>query len=95
MASFSSMLPQGSSMAVHRMLNREWAMAMPYIVADSFRIAGAKMALTMQNTVSSTTTPMTCTTAARLAFLLVPTEDSSAVTVVPIFWPMIMGMAAA
>ena len=24
-------------------------MAMPYIVADSFRIAGAKMALTMQN----------------------------------------------
>ena len=74
-------------------------MAMPYIVADSFRIAGAKMALTMQNTVSSTTTPMTlnirCTTAARLAFLLVPMEDSSAVTVVPIFWPMIMGMAAA
>ena len=53
----------------------------------------------MQNTVSSTATPIMlnirCTTAARLAFLLVPTEDSSAVTQVPMFWPMMMGMAAA
>ena len=86
-------------MAVHRMLNTEWAMAMPYMVAGRSRIAGAKMALTMQNTDSSTTTPMTlnirCTTAARWAFLLVPTEDSMAVTQVPMFWPMMMGMAAA
>ena len=63
------------------------------------RRAGAKIALTMQNTVSSTTTPMTLnirwTAAARLAFLLVPTEDSMAVTVVPMFCPIIMGMAAA
>lgn len=57
------------------------------------------MALTMQNTVSSTATPITlnirCTTAARLAFLLVPTQEISAVTQVPMFWPMIMGTAAA
>ena len=72
---------------------------MPYMVAGAWRIVGAKTALTMQNAVSSTTTPMTlnirCTTAARLAFLFVPTEDSRAVTQVPIFCPMMMGMAAA
>ena len=79
MASFSSRFPAGSSMAVHRMLNTEWAMAMPYMVAGRSRIAGAKMALTMQNRVSSTTTPMTL----------------MAVTQGPMFWPMMMGMAAA
>ena len=99
MASFSSRPPQGSSMAVQMMLKQECAMAMPYMVALSWRIPGSKTALRMQNTVSSAATPMTlnirCTTAARRAFLLAPTEDSSAVTQVPIFWPMMMGMAAA
>ena len=42
--------------------------------------------------------PMTlkyrCTSAARLAFRCAPTLDSSAVTQVPIFWPMMMGTAA-
>ena len=74
-------------MAVQRMLKAECAMAMPAMPADSFSSAGAKMALTMQNTVSSTATPMTlnirCTTAARLA------------TQVPMFCPMMMGTAAA
>jgi len=64
-------------------------MAMPYMVAGRSRIAGANRALTTQYTVSSTTTPMTLnirwTTAARRAFLLVPTEDSMAVTQVPMF----------
>ena len=32
--------------------------------------------------------------AARLAFLLAPTEESIAVTQVPMFWPMMMGSAA-
>ena len=86
-------------MAVQRMLKAECAMAIPAMVADSFSSAGAKMALTMQNTVSSTATPMTlnirCTTAARLAFLLVPTQEISAVTQVPMFCPMMMGTAAA
>ncbi len=34
------------------------------------------------------------TTAARLAFLVVPKEESMAVAQVPIFCPMIMGIAA-
>ena len=81
------------------MLNREWATAMPDMVALSANMAGASTALTMQNTASSITTPMTLnirwTTAARRAFFCVPTEESRAVTHVPIFCPMMMGMAAA
>ena len=34
------------------------------------------------------------TKAVRLAFLLAPAEEISAVTVVPMFWPMMMGTAA-
>ena len=34
-----------------------------------------------------------CAMAARRAFLFAPTEESSAVTQVPMFWPMMMGMA--
>ena len=36
-----------------------------------------------------------CTMAARRAFLLAPTPASSAVTQVPMFWPMMMGTALA
>ena len=86
-------------MAVQMTLKKEWAIAMPYMVALSWRMPGSNTALTTQNPVSSTATPMTlnkrCTTAARFAFLLVPTEDKSAVTQVPMFCPMMMGMAAA
>lgn len=84
---------------MQRILNAECATAMPAMEADSLRNAGASAARTMQNTVSSTTTPMTLkrrwTTAARRAFLFVPMEESMAVTVVPMFCPMMMGMAAA
>ena len=69
------------------------------MVADSSSSAGANTARTRQKTVSSTATPITLnirwTTAARRAFLLVPMEESMAVTVVPMFWPMMIGMAAA
>ena len=86
-------------MAVQRMLKTECATAMPAMEAGSFSSAGASAARTMQKTVSRTTTPMTlkrrCTTAARRAFLFVPMEEIMAVTVVPMFWPMMMGMAAA
>ena len=65
------------------------AIAMPYIVALSPSIAGAATVRTMQNAVSHTIVPMTlndrCTTAARFAFRLVPTEEMSAVTQVPMF----------
>ena len=74
-------------------------MAMPYMVAGSSSRAGESAAFTMQNAVSSTVTPITLnsrwTMAARRAFLFVPTDESSAVTQVPMFWPMMMGMAAA
>ena len=72
---------------------------MPYMLAGSFRICGANVSFTMQNSANSTATPITlnirCTTAARRAFRFVPMDESIAVTVVPMFWPMMMGIAAA
>ena len=86
------------SMAVQAMLKTEWAMAMPAMFGCSWRIAGSNAACTIQKTASITATPMTlnskCTAAARLAFLLAPTEEIMAVTQVPIFCPMMMGIAA-
>ena len=50
------------------------------------------------NTVNQITVPITLkdkwTIAARLAFLLVPKDESRAVTQVPIFCPIIIGTAA-
>ena len=52
-------------------------------------VEGWNTALITQNTVSHTTVPITlkdrCTIAARFAFLLAPTEETMAVTQVPIF----------
>ena len=66
---------------------------------DASRMAGFISAETRLNTLSQTMVPITLKErwiiAARLAFLLVPKEDSNAVTQVPMFWPMIMGTAAA
>ena len=84
---------------MQRILKSEWQTAMPLIVAPSSKIAGCARARTAEKTVSSTTTPMMlnirCTTAARRAFLFVPTDAIIAVTQVPIFCPMMMGIAAA
>lgn len=89
----------GSRSRVHRMLNREWAAAMPTGAAGAPRSGGRSRALTAQNTVSHTAEPATLkdrwTSAARLAFLLAPTADRMVVTQVPMFCPMMMGMAAA
>lgn len=53
---------------------------------------------TIVNTVSQTTVPITlnerCTIAARFAFLLAPKEDMIAVMQVPMFCPMMIGIAA-
>ena len=52
----------------------------------------------MQNIDNQTTVPITlklrCTNAARFAFLLAPTAEMMAVIQVPIFCPMIIGIAA-
>ena len=57
--------------------------------ADASNRTGRNSARTRQNTTSHTAVPITlkdrCTKAARRAFLLVPTEESIAVTQVPIF----------
>ena len=83
---------------VHRRLNAEWAAAMPNREAGMSKNAGWSTACTSQNTASQTPEPITLkerwTRAARRAFLLAPTEESMAVTQVPIFCPMIMGIAA-
>ena len=88
-ASFSRSPAIGKRRIVHATLNSECAVAMPERVAASPKSAGAKIRSTIQNTASHTTVPITlkqrCTRDARLAFLLVPTEARSAVTVVPIF----------
>ena len=83
---------------MHRMLKTEWAAAMPNRDADWSSRGGRRTAWTAQKTVSHTAEPMTLkdrwTRAARLAFRLAPTEESIAVTQVPMFCPMMMGMAA-
>ena len=80
-------------------LNTVWQMAMPKWVALSPKMAGLNNARTARNSTRQTRVPMMlnsrCTSAARLAFLVAPTEDSMAVTQVPMFWPMMMGTAAA
>ena len=71
---------------------------MPTMLALSSNRAGCTTALMMQYTVSHTMVPiilkLRCTRAARRAFLLVPNEERSAVTQVPIFCPMMIGIAA-
>ena len=88
----------GSISMVHRRLNMEWAAAMPGREAGSSSRAGRSSARSRQNTASHTAVPMVLkarwTMAARLAFLFAPTEESIAVTQVPMFCPMMMGTAA-
>ena len=61
-------------------------------------MAGAASHRTSENAVRHTAVPMTlklrCTSAARRALRLAPTEDSSAVTQVPMFCPITIGTAA-
>ena len=88
----------GSIRSVQRRLNTEWDIAMPKRETGRSRAAGARSTLIRQNTVSHTAVPITLnkrwTTAARFAFRFAPTEESIAVTQVPMFWPMMMGTAA-
>ena len=71
---------------------------MPARETGSSRRTGWKSAVSRQNTNSQTPVPMILkerwTSAARLAFLFAPTEESIAVTQVPIFCPIMMGIAA-
>ena len=71
---------------------------MPTRVAGSSKKAGGNIARSPQNTASHTALPMTLkerwTRAARFAFLFAPTEESMAVAQVPMFCPIMMGMAA-
>ena len=89
----------GYSSVVHNRLKAEWTVAIPASVALSDKIAGANSARTMQKTLSQTMEPMTLklrwTMAARFAFLFVPKEARMAVMHVPMFCPMMMGIAAA
>ena len=79
-------------------LNTECATAIPNIVAGCVSSAGAASSFTRLNTLSQTTVPMILnirwTIAARRAFLFVPMEERMAVMQVPIFCPMMMGIAA-
>ena len=84
---------------MHSRLKPVWTAAMPAKEAGAARIGGRRAAFTAQNAVSHTAEPMALkdrwTSAARLAFLLAPMADSRVVAQVPMFWPMMMGTAAA
>lgn len=81
------------------MLKSECATAMVAAVAGRDKNAGWSMARTTQKTTSMTAVPMMLklrwTTAARFAFVFAPMDESIAVTHVPMFWPIMMGMAEA
>ena len=83
---------------VQRILNAEWVSAMPNSDADSSNIAGFINRDTGRKTRSRIKVPSILkdrwTMAARLAFFVVPKEERSAVAQVPIFCPMMIGMAA-
>ena len=85
--------------AVQAMLKSECATAMVAAVAGRDKNAGWSMARTTQKTTSMTAVPMMLklrwTTAARFAFVFAPMDESIAVTHVPMFWPIMMGMAEA
>ena len=84
--------------STHNTLNIVWKIAIPTIEAASPNISGLKSAFIAIKITKQIAVPITlnikCTKAALLALLLVPTEDSSAVTHVPIFCPIIIGIAA-
>ena len=71
---------------------------MPKRDALSFIIAGLNAALIIEYTLNQTTVPIMlndkCTIAARFAFLFAPIDEIIAVTHVPIFCPIIIGIAA-
>ena len=87
--SFSSSPQHGSSISVQARLKIEWISAIWKVSMAVETKAKRKIAFADSNSVSQTTVPMMlklrCTTAARRAFLFVPTEDSIAVTQVPMF----------
>ena len=71
---------------------------MPKYVADSFSISGLKISEIRLNNVRQITVPITLNerwiNEARLAFLLAPKDESIAVTQVPMFCPIMIGIAA-
>ena len=79
-------------------LKTEWAVAIPKREIGASKTDGWKTALIRQKTTSQTVVPITLnskwTVAACFAFLFAPTEEIIAVAQVPIFCPIIMGMAA-
>ena len=83
---------------MHSTLKIEWMTAIWNVSIGWSTKEKCSSRFAVSNTVSQTTVPMIlklrCTTAARWAFLFVPTDESIAVTQVPMFWPMMMGIAA-
>ena len=96
--SFSSNPDIGRSNNVHNILNAECAAAIPKREIDSLKRSGLNIAFTAQKTASHTVVPITLkerwTRAARFAFLFAPTDEIIAVIQVPIFCPIIIGIAA-
>ena len=82
---------------MQRILNTECIIAIPIKLALSFINDKCTNPFTTQNTVSHTAVPIMlnvkCTTAVRFAFLFAPNEEMIAVTHVPMFCPIIIGMA--
>ena len=97
LARATSLLENGKSTIVVAMLNTEWkpatakeliALSKPPILIKSL-----KMKYTIRPRIVPIRLKLICITDTFLAFLLTPIEDKSAVTQVPIFCPMMIGIA--
>ena len=97
-ASFSRSFAFGIRSATHKILNIVWTTAMLKAVAGVSRTAGSKPYFQIENSTSINIEQITLnirwTKAVRFAFLFAPTDEISAVTQVPMFWPIMIGIAA-
>ena len=97
LASHSSWRVKGSSRTVVHTLKTVWQKAMPTALTGAVRNGKWNTALPPHRAIRPTAVPMRLKemwiTATRLALRLTPMEEIRAVTQVPIFWPMMMGMA--
>ena len=96
-ANFSNCLVSGINVKVHSKLNTECTIAMPitpiWLAKKSKWINILRTSKTVSQIIVPPMLKHRWTTAALLAPLFAPIEEISAVTQVPMFWPIIIGMA--
>ena len=96
-ASFSNWFANGNNNNVHKILNVVWTIAIPSWLAESLINGNCIIEFNKQNTASHTVVPIMLndkwTIAVLFAFLFAPNDEIIAVTQVPIFCPIMIGIA--